>query len=684
MQCDKALALRFLNYWFPRLDNFPDQRICIWTKAPGDAPPNWRFFVSTEDAANFAAEVSPSSNVYFGTCTINQIPDTGRGTALHTGGLWGLWLDVDVAHDGVHKKEGLPASYEEAMELIEAMGLDPSIVVHSGHGLQAYWPLEKPILFERRDPDCPNRRQAAALSYAWNQTLIYCAKRRGLRVDSVYDLARVMRLPGTHNRKAEPVKPVVLAVPSIPLTEDRLRRFSIEDIDLVIVPAALAGGMPDGGGAGGLIPAESCEAVIPDRAKDRQPDWIAEVCEISTRFKATWERRKTRDQEGWTDTSASSWDMSLTSQLVALGAQDQQIADALFWFRKRHGEDTGKLFRRDAPHSRAYLMRTIAKARTEHSAKAALDAVTSETGAGHESAMAAYQNAVTPHLNAKPDADPHAAPGLVVPAVDHDDYDKSAGDDLADHDNHDKSSGNGPDGPPQGGGSAPRSPMSDKAKTETLALISKGFGINITKITKQNRENSVYNFTLSDGAEIYIGGIQDLMNQDHVRGVLANATSIMIRIVKKPQWHRAVQIMLNCADYIENSESERKAQIAEYLRSYLLCMRPACTEWGDEESDVWRYFERKDPFIDKGRLYITASSLIAHIHGTTAERIDSKRIWDLLRIAGFTSSDITKRGPSGIRACRTMWAANLGDVADILPTKDDPSEFAQVVEIEKR
>ena len=47
------------------------------------------------------------------------------------------------------------------------------------------------------------RQRAADLSLRWSQTLKAHAAARGWAVDSVHDLARVMRLPGTLNFKRD-------------------------------------------------------------------------------------------------------------------------------------------------------------------------------------------------------------------------------------------------------------------------------------------------------------------------------------------------------------------------------------------------------------------------------------------------------------------------------------------------
>lgn len=109
----------------------------------------------------------------------------------------GLWLDVD--YGTAHKKFNLPPTQEDALSLIESMGPQPTLVVHSGHGLQAWWAFKELWIF---DTDA-ERKQAQSLTHAWNQTFIAKANKRGWTGDNVGDLSRVMRIPGTWNRKKE-------------------------------------------------------------------------------------------------------------------------------------------------------------------------------------------------------------------------------------------------------------------------------------------------------------------------------------------------------------------------------------------------------------------------------------------------------------------------------------------------
>jgi hypothetical protein len=77
------------------------------------------------------------------------------------------------------------------------LGTKPSIVVDSGHGLHPYWPITDGHVV---DGDITAAR---ALIRRWGRLVAGVAADENLRVkvDNVYDLPRMMRVPGTMNNK---------------------------------------------------------------------------------------------------------------------------------------------------------------------------------------------------------------------------------------------------------------------------------------------------------------------------------------------------------------------------------------------------------------------------------------------------------------------------------------------------
>ncbi len=170
-------------------------RLCIWEKAHKSS----RFFDANDaaSAADYATAKASTSDVYFGVCPYATEPATGRGSEDIAGAMVGLWLDVDVHHPDAHKADNLPPTREAAFDLLYEMPRKPSLVISSGYGLQGWWLFERPVAIT----DEASRARCKQLARHWNKTAANLGKRHGWHVDDVGDLARVLRLPGTWNRK---------------------------------------------------------------------------------------------------------------------------------------------------------------------------------------------------------------------------------------------------------------------------------------------------------------------------------------------------------------------------------------------------------------------------------------------------------------------------------------------------
>lgn len=84
--------------------------------------------------------------------------------------------------------------YAAINQISEQIGTAPISVVHSGGGIHPRWKLAKPI--ESAD--------AKGVLTRWQITVQRVAEENGFKADSVFDLPRVLRLPGTVNEKYDP------------------------------------------------------------------------------------------------------------------------------------------------------------------------------------------------------------------------------------------------------------------------------------------------------------------------------------------------------------------------------------------------------------------------------------------------------------------------------------------------
>lgn len=168
-------------------------------------------------------------NVYFsaGICAESKNEKWNRDDII---GIPALWADIDIYNPAAHKAPNLPKTVEEAMSLLPDQ-LPPSIVVHSGYGLQAWWLLREVWMFETPE----EKTQAQQMLKNVQAHIRERGKAHGWHLDSVPDLPRVMRLPGTWNHKiaGQPVAAQVIESSDI-----RYNQSDIEEILPLIVSDA--------------------------------------------------------------------------------------------------------------------------------------------------------------------------------------------------------------------------------------------------------------------------------------------------------------------------------------------------------------------------------------------------------------------------------------------------------------
>jgi hypothetical protein len=113
--------------------------------------------------------------------------DRGRGTEAEVSRVAALYADIDV------KAEACP-SIEAAQQIVEAVsaaiGEPPAVVIFSGGGLQPIWTLEH--------CDVPT---GLALLRRFGRLVRAIGAERNIKLDSVFDGARVLRIPGSTNWK---------------------------------------------------------------------------------------------------------------------------------------------------------------------------------------------------------------------------------------------------------------------------------------------------------------------------------------------------------------------------------------------------------------------------------------------------------------------------------------------------
>jgi hypothetical protein len=175
--------------------------------------------VAPTEAPDLIGRLPVTAEIFFGVNTVRGPArrNSGRGTEADVTRLTCLWVELDV-------KPGACPSLDVARAIIASLsiilGTRPSVIVESGHGLHAYWPISDGHI----NGDFTTGH-ARALMRRWGRLAAVVADKLNISVDPVFDLARMMRVPGTVNNKDPQYRVPVIAY------EDTGSPLTIGEID---------------------------------------------------------------------------------------------------------------------------------------------------------------------------------------------------------------------------------------------------------------------------------------------------------------------------------------------------------------------------------------------------------------------------------------------------------------------
>ena len=143
-------------------------------------------------------------DVFYSTCLTDiPIPEHIRSKKNDISLQTSIWVDIDVV-GGVHIGEIYPTTVETAISFLP---FKPSIIINSGYGIHAYYLFSKALIIGDYNRDEAETRNKKLISIVRHNAGIY---RKA--VDSVQDLARILRMPGTFNYKSDSTVPPLCRV----------------------------------------------------------------------------------------------------------------------------------------------------------------------------------------------------------------------------------------------------------------------------------------------------------------------------------------------------------------------------------------------------------------------------------------------------------------------------------------
>ena len=317
--------------------NPPPSEVLIWMLPQKLSKWYLRFDRLNEELAAY-----PDSDLYTGvgfpTPGTTKLRSHERGIEANIGAIPGMWADIDVNHP-IHKKTNLTPTIEQALETLAKLPFKPTIIINSGHGIQAWWLFHEYWTFEGE----ADNRTAQKLAQWWNREIHKLYAEEGWTVDSVYDLARVLRIPGTYNNKVPNERVDVTTILDDGPRYDRQEFLELvpEDFQPIIKVTRSRTTREINGNDFIMSP-------------DAEPphDKLMALTDVDPKFRTTW----MADRPDLKDQSASAFDMSLASMAIRAGWTDQETIDLMIAWRRKHGKEL-KL-------RESYYATTLAKART--------------------------------------------------------------------------------------------------------------------------------------------------------------------------------------------------------------------------------------------------------------------------------------------------------------------------------
>ncbi len=164
--------------------------------------------------------VQQNKHVYF---ALSKFKTDQNRTADNAEALQAVWVDIDCGEakaNEIEESTGLPKGYVDKAtasmalkKFCDTVGLPVPAIIDSGNGLHAYWALTEEVPRDRWSPIADRLKQVCV-------TQKFCADPR------VFDVSRILRVPGSFNQKSQPAREVKVLRPSTTrVTPDALREI---------------------------------------------------------------------------------------------------------------------------------------------------------------------------------------------------------------------------------------------------------------------------------------------------------------------------------------------------------------------------------------------------------------------------------------------------------------------------
>ncbi len=560
--------------------------ILIWTGQDKRS----RWFRSVADAAAYVGSVNGGKDLYTGVGLAGMdYGPTRRCVSDQITGIAGIGGDVDLLSDA-HKGKALPRTIDEAISILPP-AIDPTFIVGTGNGIQPWWLLKEPYIFDGEQ----ERKDTARLVGRWHNWLQLAAANRGWAYDRLADLARVLRVPGTKNLK-DPAHPKEVKVLSA--TD---RRYNLSDFREFLDAA----GIPD------PEDQEKKAREWKERFADkpltvalgaRMPqewiDWWMDPANndqrTAMRFRNTWLRQR----HDLKDQSNSGYDMALVDFGIDAGMNEQEIVNLIVHHRALHGIRQ----KNDAGYFRRTIAKAVATRGDRPGSTAPAAAPPTEASDAHAPAAAtAIAAPITPEVPGPEPPAPENAPLAEKPA----------------------NEGAVPEGSAIDG-------IEPEIKEKLLLCdeISNQLGIRVIQIVRIKGKDPTFHMHLADGI-IEFTSVDKLINYGPLLNAIAAQTKKIIRDFKPREWKLFRQKLLDACIDVECTEEEdfegnAHACLLDYLREVNFI----------PSIEGQRIQDQRQPMVVGGRITVCSSDFAAYLNKTKGLGVTTKAAASMLRAVG--------------------------------------------------
>ncbi len=316
----------------------PDHLLCLLTSMD-----NVTYFPSLLAAIQYLSRTESDQKVFFKIGLYNGKPPSRLPQPDDVGLVPGLWCNIELACSSQEGEKEKP-DFDTAVKLLMSIDLEPSILIHVGNCLQAYWLFSEPWLIKPGE----TQRQYESYRELFSATMCTAFYNTGYIQEPVGDINGHLQIPGTINRQVSDTASKMLIL--LPPHGQAPVRYTREDFEKIFVHVDWC--VPIHGSIPRNNPILDLYHVCPDANPSLEK--LNALLNSDTRFAALW----THQVNSVPDQSLSNSDDAIAYELLKLGWSDQEIVNALIANRRLMTPGSlGKYMRRD------YFQKTLGNAK---------------------------------------------------------------------------------------------------------------------------------------------------------------------------------------------------------------------------------------------------------------------------------------------------------------------------------